>query len=745
MYLKKRTSFTVAVMLICVVGLLSAQSDAPVRRFGVFVGANDGGSERITLRWAASDAYKLAEVMNDVGGMDSRDAIVLVDPDSQRLTEQMDSMRVRVRQAKTESRRVELMFYYSGHSDEVGLMLGETHYGYDSLREDIKSIGADVSIAILDSCASGAFTRLKGGARIQPFLVDDATDMSGHAFLTSSSEDEASQESDAIGSSFFTHYIISGLRGGADASRDGRVTLNEIYQYAYNETLARTERTYAGPQHPSYDIQLNGTGDLVLTDITTPSASLRVDDEIQGRLFFRTTAGDLLAEIQKHPGAPVTVALPPGEYRVTLNHAQRTYESEFRLRRGLPNRLSPADFAPKTREYAIPRGDFDASEGPTDDAPEAGASGTASPPRETATIPTLVSLAFVPGIGTAAHNYNPAVALGAVIASHREVNGVMASGVGNIASSLYGGQFAGVFNVATEESVGVQLSGVFNSADSGITGYQGSGVFNTAGGASRAWQSSGVYNVANGDFSGVQASGVFNQVSGTFKGAQASGVFNMAADTRGAQLSLVNVGGDVRGAQIGLVNIGKTVYGAQIGLVNISDDIYGAPVGLINLVENGITDASYWLEGDTRAWVGLQNGSRHFYTLVYAGIHRDTELKQLDGLAAGAGIGARITTKPFFFDMDISIRKTTEGETADERFFSLFHGEHGSAFPSARLLAGMAIGDGLGFFVGGTFDAFIPGVTTRVPGYHDGEQFYTLEGEESDLLLYPKFVIGFKL
>ena len=39
-----------------------------------------------------------------------------------------------------------------------------------------------------------------------------------------------------------------------------------MYRYAFDETLARTENTQAGPQHPSYDIQLTGAGDLVLTD-----------------------------------------------------------------------------------------------------------------------------------------------------------------------------------------------------------------------------------------------------------------------------------------------------------------------------------------------------------------------------------------------------------------------------------------------------------------------------------------------
>lgn len=735
--LRRTLSLLVLIVAIASVGADDATGSAPVRRFGIFVGANDGGAERVRLRWAASDAYRLADVMHDVGGLDPRDAIVLVDPDSIRLEEEMNALRERVDTAKRSARRVELMFYYSGHSDEVGLMLGETHYGYDQLRQDIEYVGADVSIAILDSCASGAFTRLKGGSRIQPFLVDDATDMSGHAFLTSSSEDEASQESDAIGSSFFTHYIISGLRGGADASLDGRVTLNEIYQYAYNETLARTERTYAGPQHPSYDIQLNGTGDLILTDLSTPSASLRVSDEIQGRLFFRTHTGDLMAEIEKDSGAPMTIALPPGQYQITLNHASRTYESDVRLRRGLPNRLSTDDFAPTTREYAVPRGDVPS---PPVDEPSADTTAATQSP---ATVSTPVALTFVPGLSTARTFESPVFSLGVILAHHNRVDGVMASSIGASAGTLRGAQLSGVFNISSQASYGLQSAGAFNTARAGFVGYQGAGVFNTISLGGRGIQTAGVFNSVGGSFDGLQSAGIYNQVSGRMRGGQIAGVFNTAGPLQGAQISVVNVGGDVTGAQIGIVNIGKTVRGAQIGLVNISEDIYGAPIGLVNLVENGITDASYWIEGDERVWVGLQNGSRHFYTLVYAGILRDTDFRQLAGLAAGAGVGARINTRPFYFDVDLSLRKASEGESSEERFFSLFHGERGAWFPTARALAGIAIGDGLGFFLGGTFDAVIPGVTSQVPGYHDGEAFYDLD--DGNLLLYPKLVMGFKL
>ncbi|MCP4448771.1 MAG: hypothetical protein GY811_26070 [Myxococcales bacterium] len=98
--------------------------------------------------------------------------------------------------------------------------------------------------------------------------------MNGYALIASSSATELAQESDRIASSFFTHYFVSGLRGGADSNRDGRVTPNEAYQYAFDETVTRTESTQAGAQHPAYNMHLAGTGDVVMTDLRATSATL---------------------------------------------------------------------------------------------------------------------------------------------------------------------------------------------------------------------------------------------------------------------------------------------------------------------------------------------------------------------------------------------------------------------------------------------------------------------------------------
>jgi uncharacterized caspase-like protein len=235
-----------------------------LHRYLVAVGANTGGSDRVSLKYAVSDAERFADIMVRMGGVDPADSIVLREPDGGAMEAVLSDLTERITETSSTG-RIEVLVYYSGHADETGLRIGSEHLSYSDLRKRIEGIPAAVRITVLDACASGVITRLKGGQRRQPFLVDVSSDMEGWAFLTSSSGNEAAQESDVIGASFFTHYLVSGLRGAADVSGDGRVSLTEAYQFAFNETLARTTETMGGAQHPAYHINLTGTGDVVMT------------------------------------------------------------------------------------------------------------------------------------------------------------------------------------------------------------------------------------------------------------------------------------------------------------------------------------------------------------------------------------------------------------------------------------------------------------------------------------------------
>jgi len=344
----------IVLFLLVVAGLLPALPalavEDSVRRFALVVGANNGGKNRPELRYAVSDARGFMNLLLKIGGVFPIDSLLVVEPNRASFLASLEQMRQKLVKARSRSKKLELIVYYSGHSDEEGLLLGRDRVYYKEIRQAIQSQPADVRIAILDSCSSGAFTRIKGGKYRSPFLENTAYDMKGYAIMTSSSSDESSQESDRLRSSFFTHYLVAGLRGAADMTGDGCVSLNEAYQYAYNETLAKTEKTLSGPQHPNYDIQMAGTGDVMMTDIRTSSAILVLDKNSMGRFFIRDRDENLVVELRKPAGNEMMLGLESGDFTVTNERDGRVYETQVHLELGQQVSLPQAGFRESRRE-----------------------------------------------------------------------------------------------------------------------------------------------------------------------------------------------------------------------------------------------------------------------------------------------------------------------------------------------------------------------------------------------------------
>ena len=328
-----------------------------IRRLTLVIGANDGGPGREKLRYAVSDAKAVIHILESLGGVAPDDNRLLVEPSRETLLWETGRLRERILRLRPEQPRLEVFIYYSGHSDEDNLLLGREKVSYRELRALLQSLSADVRITILDSCASGAFIRAKGGQKRPPFIFDAAYDMKGFAIMTSSSADEASQESERIRGSFFTHYLITGLRGAADTSGDGRVTLSEAYQYAFAETLRQTEKTVGGPQHPSYNIQMSGTGDVVLTDVRKSGSVLRLGRGVAGRIFIHGHDDVLVMEFQKPAGTELALGLDKGLYRLIAVTDSDIREAEVELAANQSRELDDEQFSRTEIIDAIARGD----------------------------------------------------------------------------------------------------------------------------------------------------------------------------------------------------------------------------------------------------------------------------------------------------------------------------------------------------------------------------------------------------
>ena len=296
--------------------LVSAHARADTRRLAIVLGNNVGNDTSAPLRYAELDATKLSQALVDLGGVDGANLHLLHGTTVAEVRDVFARATKQVAAWRAATDRVVLLFYFSGHSDGEALELGADRLGFAQLRRWLADTGADVRVVIIDSCKSGAMLTAKGGRPGAGFQIrlSDTVSSNGEALLTSSAADEMALESKEIRGSFFTHHLVSGLRGAADLSGDGNVTLGEAYQYTFARTVSATSATMFGPQHPTYDYRLTGEGELVLASSAQPSARITLPDDFDRLLLIHRTRDQVIAELPR--GAVRTLAVPPATYIV---------------------------------------------------------------------------------------------------------------------------------------------------------------------------------------------------------------------------------------------------------------------------------------------------------------------------------------------------------------------------------------------------------------------------------------------
>jgi len=318
--------------------LLPAQGDAV--RHAIIVGNNRGEKPARALRYAEREVETLATLLERRG--DFQHIELLQGDQAAQLDEALNRAHRALGRARAKGQKTFFLFYYSGHGDKEALEMGATRYRLRDLRQELETIPADIRLGFVDACQSGALTGVKGGRRAPGYSVRlaDPGGVHGMAIVTSSTANELSQESDDLRGSFFSHNIMSGLRGAADASGDGLVTLSELYHYAFRRTLANTATSLVGGQHPTYETRMSGAGDVVLTRTQASDARLTLPQE-PGATYTIFREEHVAAEVAASASHAMALALPAGPYRVVRRAAGAITETQVTLVPGRATTVSP--------------------------------------------------------------------------------------------------------------------------------------------------------------------------------------------------------------------------------------------------------------------------------------------------------------------------------------------------------------------------------------------------------------------
>ncbi|HUH98667.1 MAG TPA: caspase family protein [Anaerolineales bacterium] len=286
------------------------------RKYALIIGSTeytDPGLAQLTA--PGQDVEDFARVLKDQDLCGFDDVRVLLNQNSSTAMEAIDEF---FNDKKPDDL---LVFYFSGHGirDEIGSLylafkntlrshIRSTAIKSDYVREAMDQSRSKRQVLILDCCNSGAFplgTKAEVGGSMG--LVS-ALQGYGRYVLTASDATQFAWEGDKVigdtKSSLFTHFLVKGLEGEADHDGDGRITVDELYDFAFEQIANATPK-----QTPTKSASKQ-EGEIVLRqmrpeDIRPVSLSDELIDAIQdARTFVREGAVQQLKTVMngKNPG-----------------------------------------------------------------------------------------------------------------------------------------------------------------------------------------------------------------------------------------------------------------------------------------------------------------------------------------------------------------------------------------------------------------------------------------------------------
>ena len=224
-------------------------------KFALIIGNTeyaDPGLAQLTA--PGKDAEDFARVLKDKGLCEFDDVKVLLNQVSSGIIEAIDEF---FDQKKPDDL---LVLYFSGHGvrDELGSLylavkntirsrLRSTAIKSDYIREVMDQSRSKRQVLVLDCCNSGAFsqgTKAEIGGSVGTASAFESG--FGRIILTASDSTQFAWEGDKVigetDNSLFTHFLVEGLEGEADIDGDGRITVDELYDYAYEKVKHATPK-----------------------------------------------------------------------------------------------------------------------------------------------------------------------------------------------------------------------------------------------------------------------------------------------------------------------------------------------------------------------------------------------------------------------------------------------------------------------------------------------------------------------
>jgi len=221
-----------------------------------------------SLPYVSNDVREIALTLRERGGWEVSEVV-----DSARDSgEQAEAEPVSEREALTRSIAAWLaqlgpqdnaLVYFSGHGFRDGdgkLYLAAVDCDPENpvpggvpvqwLRNQIADCQADVKLLVVDACHAGAQKAQQSTSVVAKELADPFRGLERVMTLASCQGEEKSWIWPDKRQSVFSYWLKQGLKGHADKDGNGKVDIDELYDYAQANVPYVVEKLYGKPQHP---------------------------------------------------------------------------------------------------------------------------------------------------------------------------------------------------------------------------------------------------------------------------------------------------------------------------------------------------------------------------------------------------------------------------------------------------------------------------------------------------------------
>ncbi len=234
------------------------QSQGPIKIWALVVGVA-AYSSMPSLRYTDDDAYQYYAFLKspEGGALPDSQIQLLIDETATRDNILLALKTISAKAGQNDA----VLFYFSGHGldgsfvpvDFDGL---RNRISHEEIRHILASARARHKLVFGDACHSGSLYGMiqegemlaarSSDQMLQRFYKAFEDSEGGMALLLSSKSKEVSLEDSGLRSGVFSYFLIKGLKGMADANKDGLVTITELALFVQSKVKSYT----AGAQTP---------------------------------------------------------------------------------------------------------------------------------------------------------------------------------------------------------------------------------------------------------------------------------------------------------------------------------------------------------------------------------------------------------------------------------------------------------------------------------------------------------------